>query len=95
MSKHIEGPWGAHGGLVTDHNPERAGEIVAEVSLHGSDLDEMHARAALIAAAPEMLEALQGCYWFASLYTPDTDKWWAPSKKRILDVIAKAKGEWS
>ena len=93
MSKTAEGPWGAHSNLVIDHSPEGMGKVIAEVFLHGHDMATMRRRTSLAAAAPELLEALEECYGFAALFNHDTDASWEPAKRRILSVIAKAKGE--
>lgn len=55
-------------------------------------VEEREAIARLMVSAPEMLEALKECYFFAELFNHDTDQSWAPTKARVLAVIAKAEG---
>jgi len=55
MSKHAPAPWSHDGGAVFD-----AGDwFVAHVDRHQSGPETTHANARLIAAAPEMYEALR------------------------------------
>lgn len=59
-SKHTPGPWKYWNGIILDHNGDMdEGKQVCIVSKYGEEHD---ANARLIAAAPEMLEALQNLY---------------------------------
>jgi hypothetical protein len=51
------------------------------------------ANARLIAAAPELLEALQLAFGMAKIVHRDTDEVWAAAKQQIESAIAKALGE--
>jgi len=68
MSRHTPGPWEInerHGGVIYI---EGVGNTVAICHDDGFDIDhaEAEANARLIAAAPQMLEALEACaaYWY-------------------------------
>ena len=85
MSKHTPGPWIKIG---TDIGSEERGQIatMSIMSLVNMKLSEREANARLIAAAPEMLDALE---WIASLKTGGMIE--ATAKA----LVAKAKGELS
>lgn len=82
MSKHTPGPWRAT--LKTVTAPETEDRLALEVRIHGGNVDDNRANARLIAAAPELLEALvellaevEGC---------------GASEKKARAAIAKATG---
>jgi hypothetical protein len=95
MPQHTPGPWatskGAYGALHVgpaklDHPGREAAQYAAE---HGRDLlAQRAADAALIAAAPEMLAALQD---IADFWEEPTLSLWV-LKSRVSAAIAKAKG---
>ena len=95
MSKHTPGPWRAvpNAPGISDTVIDSGRMVVADV-ISRKSTDELRANARLIAAAPELLEALQTCmaalHWNeeAGCLTGITgDQWHA-----ALDIIAKATG---
>ena len=63
--EHTKGPWKSGGGTIYAPWPERDGDrIIADLLTHHGDNgltnDEVTANAKLIAASPDMLEALEG-----------------------------------
>jgi hypothetical protein len=87
MSKHTKGPWKTHlvdDTLVVDGN----GLIIAHMGgLYLGDASPMEANAKLIAAAPDLLEALEALYAATEQHvTYDV-------KTVVYNAIAKAKGE--
>ena len=61
MSAHTPGPWCTNGGAVETDRPRRSSQLVAHVYGEESGLEsEQLANARLIAAAPDLLEALEG-----------------------------------
>lgn len=82
---HTPGPWGYQLGAVVDSE----GFLVADIRSRwddGMEGEDYHfANAALIAAAPELLAALE--YWFDSKATP------GELATRARAAIAKARGE--
>lgn len=91
MSKHTPGPWGLDGNLI--EGPD--GERVACITAYSRRTPKQKANARLIAAAPEMLAALQAV--LAEIEGPDrphsTDSW-LPSHlaHQVRAAIAKAEG---
>ena len=65
MSAHTPGPWGLDGNLI--EGPD--GERVACITAYSRRTPKQKANARLIAAAPELLEALRGL-----LNAPDPDE---------------------
>ena len=55
--------------------------------------DELTANARLIAAAPELLEALETTLANAKLFNRDTDLMWVAVRDKAETAIAKARGE--
>ena len=95
---HTPGPWQI---IVNKHGQY---DIVATSKTDGiafidkrNDPDEERANAYLIAAAPEMLEALEELRrWFddnVSTYEPHCSPEYAAMWRRVRNAIAKAKGE--
>jgi len=70
MAKHTPGPWRVYSGWVHpcfDHpNPQGTNDSTAICETLGPD---KNANAHLIAAAPEMYEALEFCLWFINEWT--------------------------
>ena len=96
MSKHTPGPWSyiGNGDVVAKSNKYCGGEKdIASVFLTVNDEDEANAR--LIAAAPDLLEALKACAdWLDWLVTPHDDPKGAHAAhiKQARAAIAKATG---
>jgi hypothetical protein len=92
MSKHTPGPWQLVRGAVRDQYDTIEGIVGAEDrrimrGCHPFRADEEQlANARLIAAAPEMLEALKYAVEFIKMYTDQ------PIGIEILEAIAKAEG---
>lgn len=57
MRKHTPGPWTAHARTVTA--PETEDRLGLNVQINGGNREDNKANARLIAAAPDLLEALQ------------------------------------
>jgi len=92
-TNHTFGPWRKAAGIVS--NPrviveDESGLTVCALSLRGAlgDINRMNARADLIAAAPELLEALSVLYAVAAEQLGDD---WA-AVTNAAAVIAKARG---
>ena len=63
-NQHTPGPWTAHNGFVLEH-----GEVLAScIAGRGRTWEENQTNAALIAAAPEMLEALENAVGLLRTY---------------------------
>lgn len=89
-AKHTAGPWVQHSLMVTeaDWTPGSNGKGIAHCGVGmrlNSDLDESEANARLIAAAPELPEALKAVVSVADRATDEFD--------RARAAIAKATGE--
>lgn len=88
MSKHTPGPWTFKGRTVRGPHPRdpegRTRIVVNAIWDRGTYVGEAEANARLIAAAPELLEALEIALDCAG------DAWWA---EKAEAAIAKAKGE--
>ena len=87
MSKHTPGPWVA----------QRGGDISFVRTVDGGIIDRIvasHANAILIAAAPDMLEALERIAEYMKQSEGDHG-YYLPwhADKQVLSAIAKAKGE--
>lgn len=86
--RHTKGPWRKIGNIIWGAGIQTkvAQLFTQHVPGEKSGVFEEHANASLIAAAPEMLEALELVieHGFAS------QEWW---QKPIYDAIAKARGE--
>ena len=78
-AKHTPGPWECNGDLV-----HKDGFQIAIVEAHYEDYVELQqANARLIAAAPDLLTALEYAIWAH----PELEK-----SKTVMDAIAKATG---
>lgn len=70
MNKHTQGPWsiqygviqGGEGHAIVDSNDTAELSRIADVLFHDDTEGETKANAMLIAAAPELLAALQGLF---------------------------------
>jgi hypothetical protein len=94
MSKHTPGPWQVHGSHIYTADPERA--LLAQVFNSGSKASDypLQANARLIAAAPELLEALKECLPYVGQTLANTgsmDAYYTEAK--ACAAIAKATGE--
>ena len=98
--KYTQGPWKVSDSIRTAINSKNKHIAMVNYSHRGAPSDvfgEEHlANAALIAAAPDMLEALEGAErlltWMESGHAhkePEPQ----PIRERIQEAIAKAKGE--
>jgi hypothetical protein len=92
--KHTAGPWVDDRKWITDHN----GNTIAEVSYEQDG--HVRANAALIAAAPDLLEALKGTLALAMAYYrtlpddgPAQDHYMTSIIEPAGRAIAKAMGE--
>ena len=91
MSKHTPGPW--QFSFESDRFVSASSGIVCtrpSVSAGGAAGRNWKANARLIAAAPELLEALNTMLTHMGM---DEDEWNKPTFDKARDAIAKAKGE--
>ena len=96
MSKHTPGPWKAElngdghatTGLVLADDPYG---VVATVSRRWQDCETQTADASLIAAAPDLLEALKAVLTETS--APATHIAFRQLREQVLAAIAKAQGD--
>ena len=90
MTTHTPGPWGITLDCMDTFVSARDGKTICEIA-HSRDFtdpaEECCANATLIAAAPELLDALEGL--LNALHSHTTH----PAIKSALAAIAKAKGE--
>lgn len=94
MDKHTPGPWEEHPIDSTAIQVRAGGAVVAEVataSYYTRLSAEQVANARLIAAAPELLEALEGLLSALDRQMTDPDRLFR-SKTAARAVAAKAKG---
>jgi hypothetical protein len=97
MSKHTPGPWSVgpwfdnygEPEIIIEHKAD-AGNLVIAVALGGLVGQEANAR--LIAAAPDLLEALNAMLTHMGM---DEDEWNKPTFDQARAAIAKAIGEQS
>ena len=98
MVKHTPGPWA----FVDGHYPcmkevigpsFRISIVMSATDLDFNDFLKRSADAHLIAAAPDLLEALQQCAESMRDAFPDFDHFDRPAYKAAVDAIAKATGE--
>lgn len=101
MSEHTPGPWAtdavgeyvfADGGSHPVAQVRGYGHYCKMFGDEEQAVNRMSANARLIAAAPELLEALESLY---SRVRKDKDakKWWEYEQKMARAAIAKARGE--
>jgi hypothetical protein len=91
---HTKGPWKLSGGqshhiVDADANIEIAKALSSQSYLGPKSKAESMANARLIAAAPEMLEALETCLNFISNKDAET----AIFRQEIRNIIKKARGD--
>ncbi len=104
MSKHTPGPWSTSSVGIGDdlswpirrvRHDQRGNRIISWIAdahgTQGMDEAERAANARLIAAAPDLLEALEELYWLAT----DSERMGVHMHEydRAQAAIAKAKGE--
>jgi len=92
MSKHTKGPWSVQGDTYVTVNSL----IITHCKQAGNTtLEEAQANARLIAAAPELLEALELCLEAIQPYydSDDDGSMEAAASNAALAAINKAKGE--
>lgn len=93
-AKHTPGPW-AHHNTPTPFIYVNAGGLpicqIYTSTAHGQSMGEQFANAHLIAAAPDLLEALREIFHDVKqgAIPNDDDEWW----KKASTAIAKATGE--
>ena len=88
MSKHTPGPWTAYESLGCMMVANSKGEFI-EYPLNGPPTGEQLATAALIAAAPELLEACR----VALLHINGNCDPFATATNTLIAAIAKAEGK--
>jgi hypothetical protein len=98
--EYTKGPW-SYTKIENDgyHEPAKVlahdkETLVADCfCLNGLSSEESEANARLIAAAPELLEALETCFDNAKLFNRDTDACWVVVRDMCEAAIRKARGE--
>ena len=92
MSDHTPGPWEAHfEEAIRVKNKDGTVAIATNLHLHGRrDISEVEANARLIAAAPELLEALQFLLSSYKAQVPDAEN--CSDVYDAEQAIAKARG---
>ena len=89
MAKHTPGPWTQLDGMwVVGHG----GRTVCTMAEAKTNNDEMEPNARLIAAAPELLEALEAVTVAAKIEGLDAKPGWENLLESTRAAIAKAKG---
>lgn len=93
-TKHTPGPWKVASTQAKEVHNVKIG-VVARPS--GRTFQEMEANARLIAAAPEMLEALKACLPLLTYWYEQRQDHLGPVEKscvgQVRDAIAKAEGK--
>lgn len=100
MSKHTKGPWIAKRavngskdfGIVTTKSDVLA-EVFSDIRFHGERCPEVIYNALLIAAAPELLDALRWYVENDDVYDMDGNEFWLEGRDRAVLAISKATGE--
>jgi hypothetical protein len=89
---HTPGPWKARivvgpgcGSIVTE-----SGRYIASIS---TQTGTGEANAALIAAAPDLLQSLKEVFQLAAIFNHDADPIWAAVRDKAKAAIAKAEGK--
>lgn len=85
MSKHTPGPWKAGTKSVTA--PETEDRLAMDVRLYGGNSDDHRANARLIAAAPDLLAALNAMLTHMGM---DEDEWNRPTFEQARKAVDKA-----
>lgn len=86
-SKHTPGPWIKDGKVITNESYKQ----IALVAIHEKSIEERESNLALIAAAPEMLAALEELhYHFGNAVEAYAG---CDMSERIESIIKKAKGQ--
>lgn len=88
MSKHTPGPWAKHGGVIRSLGMND--RKVADVRVLD---DEGQANANLIAAAPDLLEAIKAARDLWGDYLPPGNSNAMKAMKLVNAAIAKAEGQ--
>ena len=100
MSKHTPGPWVVVGSLTKYVEARLVGRLIQEVAACGPTMadegygQQQEANARLIAAAPDLLEALQDvdALWMHHSVAHGDGKI-GPLHEKVIAAIAKATGE--
>lgn len=86
-NKHSPGPWNEHDGTIYS----REGRRIAETAWpENGTSDEVQGNAALIAAAPDMLEALKSAKAHMDYIANETKRNWRQSDQTIYELISAA-----
>lgn len=99
MTKHTPGPWSIgtpnakEYGEVGVHGPGEYGFIICDLQADGYDEKTQKANASLIAAAPDLLEALEGVTDMAADMIPSMGFAGLALIEAARAAIAKARGE--
>lgn len=97
MSDHTPGPWEAEGQEVRGKCKDGVIWTIAKVGLVLEQDEQMESNARLIAAAPEMMDALievrKSISWIVANTSGEIKDLLSVDQKRIKAVIAKATGE--
>ena len=112
MTKHTPGPWKIFQGwgadksrpIIVDSVPDVDGKFVGNCICYAASTNpDMEANTSLIAAAPDMLAAIQGAMRIVSLWNgrevPEDHEHYEENKalfmmqEKFLEVIAKAEGK--
>ena len=94
MSKHTPGPWILKGLTVYNSNEIEICESNDFVRANADNTSEIEANARLIAAAPDMMDALKDCLAYM-LDDQSSDVTGAKALDSINAAIAKAEGTWT
>jgi hypothetical protein len=99
MNKHTPGPWSSRGRAIRGPHPKdpagRARIVAKAIWDNGTYVDEAEANARLIAAAPELLEALEDlvCLAERAMRESESGEWMVDEELRdARDAIEKARG---
>ena len=99
-AKHTPGPWVIHGNFteIHPHDDPDGDRVIADID-PDCEMDSREANAYLIAAAPELLEALQGLASTTRTFrnVPKAEQEWTAMDDEALTAafaaIAKARGK--
>jgi hypothetical protein len=94
VSKHTPGPWVNHGRITQSglpHSAIAAKTLIARIYSEAfGDVDQEIANANLMAAAPDLFEALRLCYDHCRLYHPEVEH--NNVGEAVRSALAKATG---